>query len=401
MNIDYFEELLKKPSIFEDESKLDINFTPERLPHREREISLLSQLFLALLTNPNSVSRKILITGKIGVGKTVTVKLFGEVLRNAAKKRGLFINYVHVNCRKEQTSYKVLIKIARSINKSFPKRGYSPQDLLEIILEQLNQQNSHLLLVLDELNYLIKCDENLLYSLTRLNEDSQDQFSRLSIIGIVRDLSGLTNLDSSTMSTLQRNIIKFNDYDIEQIYDILKYRINLSLKQNAISDNILKIICESVKNVGDIRYGLNLIWRSCKIAESQGLNELIIENVRLANQEMIPFSIQDVLKYLTSPKLLFLISIIKSLNKKPICEITIGEILITYKMICENLNLKPRSYSQLWSYLQELKSENIVSIKIESKNNRGRKSKIEVPFFSLQILEKVITDLLISRGIKL
>ncbi len=401
MTIDYFEELLKKPSIFKDESKLDINFTPERLPHREKEISLLSQLFLALLTNPNNASRKVLVTGKTGVGKTVTVKLFGEVLKDAAKKRAVSITYVHINCRKEQTSYKVLIKIARSVNKNFPKRGYSPQDLLEIVLEQLDQQNSHLLLVLDELNYLIDCDKNLIYSLTRLNEDSQNQVSRLSIIGIVRDLSCLTNLDSSTLSTLERNIINFNDYDLRQIYEILRYRINLSLKPNAISDDIIQNISEIVKDNGDIRYGLNLIWRACKIAESQGLLELNMESVRLANQDMIPFSIQDVLKYLPSQKLLLLLSIIKSIEKKPDNETSITEILNVYKITCENLNSKPRSYSQLWNYLQELKNENVVSIKVESKGGRGRKSRIGIPFFSLQVLENLTNDLLKSRGLKI
>ena len=145
MSIDIFENLLKKPSIFKDERKLDINFIPNKLPHRNKELSLLSQLFLTLLTNPNELSRKILITGKTGIGKTVTVKLFGEMLIKAAKKREISIKYIHINCRKERTSYKVLIKILRSINTNFPKRGYSPQDLLEIINDFLNIHNIHIL----------------------------------------------------------------------------------------------------------------------------------------------------------------------------------------------------------------------------------------------------------------
>ena len=56
--MEYFEELLKKPTLFKDESKLDSNFVPEKLPHRDKELSLLSQLFIALITNPNSISRK-------------------------------------------------------------------------------------------------------------------------------------------------------------------------------------------------------------------------------------------------------------------------------------------------------------------------------------------------------
>ena len=102
MSVDIFEDLLNKACIFKDERKLDMNFIPDELPHRNKELSLLSQLFLTLLTNPNEISRKILVTGKTGIGKTVTVKLFGTLLIEAAKKKNISINYIHVNCRKER-----------------------------------------------------------------------------------------------------------------------------------------------------------------------------------------------------------------------------------------------------------------------------------------------------------
>ena len=191
--MEYFEELLKKPSLFQDESKLDMNFVPNKLPHRDKELSLLSQLFLTLITDPNSISRKILITGKTGIGKTVTIKYFGEILKKVSGERNIDIKYVHVNCRKERTSYKVLIKIIRLMKKNFPKRGYSPQDLLEILIDFLHQKDIHILIVLDELCYLINKGEDLIYSLTRINDDAVNFQERLSIIGIVRDISCINN----------------------------------------------------------------------------------------------------------------------------------------------------------------------------------------------------------------
>jgi len=271
ITIDYFEDLLKKPSLFKNESKLDINYVTKKLPHREKELALLSQLFLVLITNPNSLSRKILIIGKTGIGKTAAIKLFGEMVINAAEKRSILIKYVHINCRKERTSYKVLIKIIRALNKNFPKRGYSPQDLLDIIVDSVNNQNLQLLIVLDELGYLINKGGDLIYSLTRINDDSYNARQCISIIGIARDISCLSNLDESTMSTLQRNIIKFNDYTKEQLYDILKYRAEISLKENSISNKLIITISDLVYQSGDVRYGLNLLWKSSKIAESQDL----------------------------------------------------------------------------------------------------------------------------------
>jgi cell division control protein 6 len=396
--IDYFDELLKQPSLFKDESKLDINFVPIKLLHREKELYLLSQLFLVLITNPNSTSRKILITGKTGVGKTATVKFFGKLIVDAAVKRQAFIQHIHINCRKERTSYKVLIKIMTTINPKFPKRGYSPQELLEIILEYLNNHELHLLIVLDELSYLINDGGDLIYSLTRLNDDSVNSKQRVSIIGIVRDISCLSKLDASTMSTLQRNIIDFKNYSKEEVFDILKYRSQISLINNAIPDELMESITELVHIKGDIRYGLNLIWRACKIAETKHLRQIDTECIRLGNQDLIPFSAQDILTSLNEQKLIFLLSITRGLKQSSKTQISIAECISIYKMICENVEIKCRSYSQLWNYLQEFKRDNFISVLIQSESFKGRKGLIEITGFSLFKLETELIRILKSKG---
>lgn len=401
MTTDYFENLLKKPSIFIDEPTLDINYIPEELPHREKELTILSQLFLNLITCPNSISRKVLITGKTGIGKTATVKLFGNMLIEASIKRGIQINYVHINCRKERTSYKVLIKIIHSINKNFPKRGYSPQDLLEVITEYLNTHDLHLLIVLDELSYLIQNGGDLIYSLTRVNDDLMNAKQRISIIGIVRDIFSINSLDVSTMSTLQRNIIKFEKYSKKQIFDIMKYRAKISLKENTISDDILEMVMEVVYKVGDIRYGLNLLWKASKFAESRNLKCLNSECIRFGNQDMMSFSTQDAIKYLSIQKLIFLLSIIKTLKKKEKSKISISEILNLYSILCENLGLSPRSYSQLWNYLNEFEKENIITLNVKSEAIKGRKAFIEIQDIPLTKFENGILVTLKSKGIKL
>jgi len=397
--MDYFEALLQKPSLFNEENRLDINYIPDLLPHREKELSLLSQLFLTLITEPNLLSRKILITGRTGVGKTVTVKKFGELLKKAADVRDIPIKYIHINCRKERTQYKVLIKIIREIKKDFPKRGYSPQDLLEIILEFLEIQNYHLLIVLDELSYLIDKGGDLIYTLTRINDDSINAPQRISIIGIVRDISCLNNLDNSTLSTLQRNIVKFTDYTSEQIFDILKYRTEAGLKENVISDDLIKMVAKIVSHNGDIRYGLTLIWRACKIAENQNLNYISAECIRLGNQDLVPISTQDTLAYLTSQKLIFLLAIIRALKKSKQTNVSISNILKLYHILCENAGLTHRSYSQLWNYLQEFKKENIISVKVMSERIKGRKALIEIPIIPLNKFEETILKLLTLKGI--
>ncbi|MFX0000687.1 MAG: ORC1-type DNA replication protein [Candidatus Hermodarchaeota archaeon] len=399
--MEYFEELLKKPSIFKDESKLEINFIPDKLPHRDKEIWLLSQLFLGLITNPNSISRKVLITGKTGIGKTVTVKLFGELLEKTSKKRNINIKYIHVNCRKERTSYNVLVKLIQLIDHRFPKRGYSSQDLLDILIEFLHIHNLHILIVLDELSYLINKDEDLIYSLTRINDDTLNGEQRLSIIGIVRDISCLNNLDNSTMSTLQRNIVSFKNYSKDQIFDILKYRADISLKKNVLSNKIIRMISEITFSSGDVRTGLNILWRACKIAESKNLKYVNAECIRLGSQDLVPYSTLDILEYMNSQKRIFLLAIIKALKNSIEPEISFDDALQNYYMICENLGLKPRSHSQTWNYLQEFKKENIIETNVISEKIRGRRAIIKIPNLSLPNLEKNTIEMLNSKGFKI
>ncbi|GAI75037.1 unnamed protein product, partial [marine sediment metagenome] len=311
------------------------------------------------------------------------------------------IKYVHVNCRKERTSYKALIKIVRALNKNFPKRGYSPQDLLDIIVDSINNRNLQLLIVLDELGYLINKGGDLIYYLTRINDDSFNSRQRISIIGIARDASCLSNLDVSTMSTLQRNIIKFKNYTKEQLYEILKYRAEISLKENAISNKLIKTISELVYQSGDIRYGLNLLWKSSKIAESQDLKYITMECVRLGNQDIVPFSTLDVLKYMTLQKVIFLLAIIKALKKSGKIQISSLVITNSYLILCENLGIKPRSYSQLWNYLQDFKTENLITVEIKSEAIKGRRALVAVQEISLSKFEEIIINILQSKGIKI
>ncbi|MFX0071851.1 MAG: ORC1-type DNA replication protein [Candidatus Hermodarchaeota archaeon] len=399
--MDIFENLLRKQTVFIDQTKLEINYVPKELPHRNKEISLLSQLFLILLTNPNEISRKILITGKTGIGKTVTVKRFGKILTEASNRRNISIKYIHINCRKEKSSYKVLIRILSSIIKNFPKRGYAPGDLLDILKDTLDLKNLHLLVVLDELSYLINNDNDLIYSLTRLYDDLFNSPQRISIIGIAREISCLNNLDNSTLSTLQKNIIKFEEYSYEETFDILKYRAEISFKENVITNEILEMISDIVASNGDIRYGLNLLWKAGKIAESNNLNFIDAECVRLANQDQVLFSTLDFLNELTNQKLLFLLSIIKTLQLNNNEKITFLDILKTYNVFCENVKLNPRSYSQLYNYLKELKKEKFITARMQSKNIKGRKALIEITDIPLKKFEDEIKTILNSKGIKI
>ncbi|MFX0060105.1 MAG: hypothetical protein ACFE8J_17550 [Candidatus Heimdallarchaeota archaeon] len=179
---------------------------------------------------------------------------------------------------KERDKYlhKIGLNIIEPLNRLFfPKKVYSPQDLLEEILDFLTAQDSYLLLVLDELNYLISKNGDFIDTLTRLNK-----IQRISYIGIVRDSSCLNDLDVA--SALKWNTIKFKMYSKEQIFDILKYRAEISMKKECFSDKILDMVSAFVLENGDIRYGLKILRKAGIIAEEKGLNQIKSECVNLS-----------------------------------------------------------------------------------------------------------------------
>ena len=94
-----------------------------------------------------------------------------------------------------------------------------------------------------------------------------------------------------------------------------------------------------------------------------------------------------------------MLAIIKGFKKKIEINISFADILRGYQIICENYGLHPRSNSQLWNYLQEFKREGIISIEILGEKIRGRKASIQIPEIDLLKLEKIVVDILQSKGL--
>ncbi|MCK4381781.1 MAG: hypothetical protein KAW66_00675, partial [Candidatus Lokiarchaeota archaeon] len=197
------------------------------------------------------------------------------------------------------------------------------------------------------------------------------------------------------------NIIHFKKYDRDQLYEILKYRASISFKENVISDKLIEIVSDLVYQSGDIRYGLNLLWKATKIAENQNLKYITMECIRLANQDIVPFSTLDVLKYMPKQKGIFLLAIVTALKKSGSIQVSVLEITNSYLIVCENLGIQPRSHSQLWNYLQEFKREYLITMEIKSESIKGRKALISILDIPISKFEEIIVNILQTKGIKI
>lgn len=384
-------------TVFKDESKLDINYVPFRLPHRGLQLQLLGQFFRFALERPGQMAQRVLITGKIGTGKTVLSQRFGLNLEREARERGINLHYVHVNCREHGGSpFLILQQAILKFHPSFPRRGYSAEELPGMLMQALDEQNAHLILVLDELDALIRvAGSDPLYVLTRVHEGRLGAPQRLSLICILREAQYLENLDPSTRSTLQRNIISLEEYSAPQLRDILKDRVGIVFKNGAVSEQTLEFIAQSAASEeGDARYAIELLWRAGKYADASGSSEVLPEHVRRAAVSLYPAIRREVISSLGLHEKLFLLGVVRRFSQTGGAFLSMGEAEEAYAVACEEYGEKRREYTQLWKYVKELSALGIIKTQLSGAGYKGKTTLISLPKVPASDLEQELVKAL-------
>ena len=384
-------------SIFKDETKLDINFIPYRLPHRNRELHLLTEFFSFALQFPEKMTQRVMITGDVGTGKTVLSQRFGADITREANKRGVNLRYVHVNCREYRGSlFLILHHIVSIFHPNFPKRGYSAEELLRMLLRILDDESTYVILALDEFESLIEREgSEAVYKLTRLQEIRQNKPQRLSLVCILRNLKAIEQLDASTRSTLQSNIITLDKYSKEQLIDILNDRVSLAFKPSTVPEDTVSLIGElAFSEAGNARFGIELLWRAGKYADAEDLGVVTPECVRKAVSSIIPTMRKSDLASLSFHEKLLLLGIARLFKESHKAYVSLVEAEQAYAIVCEEFSAEPHSHTQLWKYLQTLSAVGIVETEVSSVGSAGRSTLIYLARIPILELEKELSALL-------
>jgi len=384
-------------SVFRDETKLDINYVPHRLPHRERELRLLMEFFSFLLQFPEKMAQRVIVTGDVGTGKTVLSQRFGADITREANKRGINLRYVHVNCREYRGNlFLVLHHIISIFHPNFPKRGYSSEELLRMLLQILDDENAHVILTLDEFDSLVEREgSDAVYKFTRLPEIRQNKPQRLSLVCVLRNLKVIEQLDASTRSTLQSNVISLEKYSKQQLIDILDDRVSLAFKPLTMPEDTVSLIAElAFSEGGNARFGIELLWRAGKYADAEDLDVVTPECVRKAVSSIHPAMRKSDLAFLSLHEKLFLLGIARFFKESQKAYVSFTEAEQAYAVTCEEFAAQPHSHTQLWKYLQNLSNVGILKTEVSVVGSRGRSTSIYLPRFSAYELEKELSALL-------
>ncbi len=381
-------------SVFKDEAKLDINFVPSKLPHREKEHRLLMEFFNFLLHSPDRMTQRVMITGDVGTGKTALAQRFGADITLEANKAGVKLRYVHVNCRECRGKLLLVLQQALAVfQPTFPKRGYSAEEVLGVLLQSLDEENMHVVLALDEFDTLIEREgSEAVYKLTRLQEMRPGKPQRISVLGILRDLKATERLDASARSTLQRNVVTLERYSREQLADILSARVQMAFNPAVVPEDVVGMVAElAVSESGNARFAIELLWRAGKYADTDNLGELEPECVRRAVSSIIPSLRRSELASLGLHEKLFLLGVARVFKESGKAYVSLADAERAYAVVCEEFEEEPHSHTQLWKHAQFLAALGILKAEVASSGGRGRSTRISLPAVPAGELEKELS----------
>ena len=386
-----FEQQLTQNTVFMDKDIISSHHIPKNLPFREKQISTITQGLASVSSGakPNNF----FIYGKTGTGKTSTVRHVLEQLDEFVAKRELPVSSCYVNCRSHPSKYKVLLKSLRGFSPEKDFLGYSASYVYEKLLSHANENNAHLILVLDEIDKIKDVDE-LMYSLSRGN-DELDHGS-ITIIGISNNLTFKEKLDPRTKSSLCEREMVFDPYNATELREILSERCKKAFKADSVTEGAISLAAAlAAQESGDARTAVMLMQRAGEIADMEQtliVDDIKVERAKASVEEEIIISMvstlpqqQQLVLYAISQLSLSTHGFTKVNGEVEIGVMFSGEIFEAYLQLAKKFDVRTITSRWFRQYINELEMYGLILVTSSGKGVKGQTRLIKLGFDARKI----------------
>jgi len=373
----FFENFLKKDSLFIDKNVLLSSYVPEEVLFREDQLQEVANILAPALRMEKPSN--LFVYGKTGTGKTLSVKHVLNSMVQIALNNNIPLKTIYINCKLKKiadTEYRLIAQIIKEFGQEIPPTGLPTDEVYNIFYKLLDEKKQVILLVLDEIDQLTKkIGDDMLYNLTRVNSELKN--SQICLIGISNNLIFVENLDPRVKSSLSEEELIFPPYNALQIQDILRQRAVKAFKEGALQIGVIeKCSAFAARDHGDARRAIDLLRISGELAERAGSQIIDITHLDEAERKVETDAIINAI--ITQPKqfqsVLYALLLISPQKKN----FFTGEIYEVYNELCKKTKLNVLTQRRVSDILAELDMLGVINAKIISKGRYGRTREISL-----------------------
>jgi len=385
-SLDMLIDRMLKAKIFINRDLLRPDYIPDDLPHRSSQILRLVKILAPSLKG--SRPSNAFIYGVPGTGKTAVTRYVVNRLKKEGTGKGIPLGMAFVNCKQDDTSYRVLADLCEQLGERVPFTGLSSSEVYRRFVKIAEGSNSTLLVVLDEVDSLVKkSGDEVLYNLTRINDKLKE--ARVSIIGITNDLKFTEYLDPRVRSSLGEEELVFPPYNAVELEDILTKRSEGAFSKAVLEADVIKLCAAlAAKEHGDARRALDLLRVSGELSERNGDERVTADHVRSAQKEVERDRVVEVVKTMPLHSRLLILSLYL-MEKDRGRGATTGEVYEVYAGLAKRLGMEALTQRRISDLINELDMLGIANAKVVSKGRYGR-----TKFVGLSISDRNLRDAL-------
>lgn len=362
-------ELVTNKTIYKNEFALTPEYTPARVPHREDAVRVIArQISHVIATSELAIAS---VRGPTGVGKSLVTNVAGKLMAQILRDERVNFGVIQVNCQKTRTLNGILSDIAHTLSPYTETKGFSTTEIMNFVSSRVAETRTSLFVILDNFSYISDAAvSNFLTFLTKEN-----RMSKSCVYLVAQDGDTALKLPSILKNRLEANTLHLERYTKEQSLSIITQRVEDAFVPGAVENEAISIVAD--QSEGDIRFALEVLRRSARLADQQGLKRIEANTVQTVLEGMTDSRLVESLPFLEDHELLFLYSVYSILKDHG--TIIIGQAEAEYRQYCEKLGISPRRHTQVWSYLRSLEKMGLLDTTMSGKGQRGRTTCISVP----------------------